>query len=146
METPPIQNYGNHRRTVFGYHILLSLLLALNLGNQIVLAWKNYSTAAAFNVLTASALVLAAWYIRQFPRVVQDRIIRLEETIRFQRVLPANLQGRMGEFTPSQFVALRFASDKEPPALAQKVLDEKITKRGDIKKLITNWRPDDLRI
>ncbi|HEY2824969.1 MAG TPA: DUF6526 family protein, partial [Gemmatimonadales bacterium] len=96
--------------------------------------------------LAAVAILLLFWYMRQFPKVVQDRVIRLEETLRFQRVLPPNLQNRIGEFTPGQFVGLRFASDRELPGLAQKVLDEKIESRDAIKKLITDWRPDHLRV
>jgi Family of unknown function (DUF6526) len=39
-------------------------------------------------------------------------------------------------------VSLRFASDAELPALARKVLDEKLTERKAIKQLIKSWRPD----
>jgi hypothetical protein len=42
-------------------------------------------------------------------------------------------------------VSLRFASDAELPALAKKVLDEKINDRKAIKKMIKNWQPDELR-
>jgi hypothetical protein len=42
-------------------------------------------------------------------------------------------------------VSLRFASDAELPALARKVLDEKVTERKAIKQLIKNWKPDYLR-
>jgi hypothetical protein len=42
-------------------------------------------------------------------------------------------------------VGLRFASDAELPALVQRALDEKLS-RSDIKKAITNWRPDYSRV
>jgi polysaccharide deacetylase 2 family uncharacterized protein YibQ len=76
---------------------------------------------------------------------VQDRLIRLEEQLRYMRVLPADLQSRVGEFTIAQSVSLRFASDAELPALARKVLDEKMQNRKAIKQLIHSWRPDHLR-
>jgi hypothetical protein len=44
-----------------------------------------------------------------------------------------------------QVIALRFASDAELPALARKVLDEKLVERKAIKQLIKNWKPDYLR-
>jgi hypothetical protein len=42
-------------------------------------------------------------------------------------------------------VGLRFASDAELPALVQRALDEKLS-RADIKKAITDWRPDYSRV
>ena len=142
---PVTQSYANHRRTVFGFHIAMGLVVLANLVYQIVQGVKAYSTPQLFNILVAVALIQGFWYMRQFPKVVQDRLIRLEETLRLQRLAP-DLQKRAGEFTAAQFVGLRFASDKELPALAKKVLDEKIESREAIKKLITDWRPDTLRV
>jgi hypothetical protein len=76
---------------------------------------------------------------------VQDRLIRLEEQLRYERVLPEELRWRADELTASQFVSLRFASDDELPLLMRKVLDEKLTERKAIKQLIKNWKPDNLR-
>ncbi len=49
------------------------------------------------------------------------------------------------ELTVSQFVSLRFAGDAELPALARKVLDEKLDDRKTIKQLIKVWKADQLR-
>jgi hypothetical protein len=76
---------------------------------------------------------------------VQDRVIRLEMQLRLQQLLPQDLRPRMREFTVNQLVSLRFASDAELPALARKVLDEKLNDRKAIKKLIRDWQPDYLR-
>ena len=76
---------------------------------------------------------------------VQDRLIRLEERLRYERVLPADLKARIGEFTVTQLIALRFASDAELPALARKVLDDKISERKAIKQMVKTWKPDYLR-
>jgi hypothetical protein len=76
---------------------------------------------------------------------VQDRVIRLEERLRYQRLLPADLQSRIDDFTLNQLVSLRFASEAELPALARKVLDDKIDNRKTIKQMIKVWRPDYLR-
>jgi hypothetical protein len=40
---------------------------------------------------------------------------------------------------------LRFASDAELPALARKVLNDKLNDRKAIKQMVKNWRPDYLR-
>ena len=52
--------------------------------------------------------------------------------LRMREVLPDELAADIMDFTLSQLIALRFASDDELPELARKVLDENITKAGDI--------------
>lgn len=55
------------------------------------------------------------------------------------------LRPRIPEFTVDQLISLRFAGDAELPALAQRVLDEKLTSRNGIKKMVRDWQPDLLR-
>jgi hypothetical protein len=62
-----------------------------------------------------------------------------------ERLLPAEFKPRIGEFTRGQLVALRFASDGELPALARRVLDERILDKKQIKQLIQQWRSDEAR-
>jgi hypothetical protein len=76
---------------------------------------------------------------------VQDRVIRLEMRLRMQQQLPPELRVRIPEFTVDQLISLRFASDAELPSLAQKVLDEKLTSRATIKKMVRDWQADLLR-
>ena len=97
------------------------------------------------SVLMAAALFFGVVYGRLFALRVQDRLIRLEEQLRYERVLPEELRWRSDELTVNQFVSLRFASDEELPALMRKVLDEKLTERKEIKQLIKKWKPDYLR-
>jgi hypothetical protein len=65
--------------------------------------------------------------------------------VRLQNLLAPDQRARIPEFTLGQLVALRFASDAELPGLARKVLDEKLSDRKAIKKMIQNWQSDDLR-
>jgi hypothetical protein len=83
--------------------------------------------------------------VRSWATRLQDRVIRLEERLRLAGVLPEPLRSRIGELSDSQLVGLRFSSDAELPALVQRALDEKLS-RSDIKKAITNWRPDYSRV
>jgi hypothetical protein len=76
----------------------------------------------------------------------QDRVIRLEETLRMQRVLPADMQGEISQLKRFDFVALRFASDAELPELVKRVRAGEFAKPLDIKKAIKNWREDHLRV
>jgi hypothetical protein len=89
--------------------------------------------------------VVAFLYARLFSLTVQDRVIRLEMRLRLERLLPPDLRSRIPEFTPAQFISLRFAGDDELPALARQVLDEKLSDRKTIKRRIKNWQADFLR-
>jgi hypothetical protein len=106
---------------------------------------RSFSADSVIALLTAVGLLLLWYYTRIFPLAVQNRVIRLEMQLRMQQVLPPDLRPRVTEFTVGQLIALRFASDAELPALARRVLDEKLTDRKAIKKMIQNWQPDFLR-
>ena len=140
------QNFTNHVRFVPLYHFFALPMLIVNFG------WSIYRwIAAGFSigglewVLTSAALFFGVVYPRLFALSVQDRVIRLEERLRYERVLPEELRWRADELMVDQFVSLRFASDEELPKLMQKVLDGKLTQRKAIKRLINDWRSDYLR-
>jgi hypothetical protein len=99
-----------------------------------------------WSVIVALALVIGIFVSRSMPLRAQDRIIRLEEKIRFEKVLPTDLRGRIEELTPEQFIGLRFAPDDEVPELTRRVLNGELKTRSDIKRAIRNWRPDHLRV
>jgi hypothetical protein len=140
------QNFGNHTKVFPLFHFFVLPVLVINLGVQIY--WMKvfwFTFTGLFGVLMALALIAGFLSARRFALSVQDRVIRLEERLRYQQLLPADLQPRIGEFTVAQLVSLRFASDAELPALARKVLDEKLQERKAIKQLVKNWKPDYLR-
>lgn len=137
------QNFANHGRFVPLFHFFVLPVLILNFVTQVYLGIKfEFAPARIISILVAAALFLGALYARMFALAVQDRVIRLEERLRYERVLPGELQARCGELTINQIVALRFACDAELPTLTRKVLDEKLTERKAIKHLIKTWRPD----
>jgi hypothetical protein len=137
------QNFANHGRFVPMFHFFVLPVLILNFGIQVYF-WVKFEFALLhfIPVPVAAALFLGALYARMFALAVQDRVIRLEERLRYERVLPVDLRARCGELTVGQIVSLRFVCDAELPALATKVLDEKLTERKAIKRLIKTWRPD----
>jgi uncharacterized membrane protein YciS (DUF1049 family) len=137
------QNFANHRRFVPLFHFFVLPVLILNFVSQVYLWIKfEFAPARLISVLVAAALFLGALYARMFALAVQDRVIRLEERLRYERLMPADLQARCDDLTVGQIASLRFACDAELPALARKVLDEKLTERKAIKQLIKTWRPD----
>jgi len=136
------QTFANHARIVPVYHYVAFPLFAVNFFfalYQVVTAF-SWANLVAFGV--AVALILLFFVARVMALTVQDRVIRLEETLRMRALLPADLQPRIGEFSVKQMVALRFASDAELPDLARKVLDEKIQGQKAIKQLVRDWRAD----
>jgi hypothetical protein len=140
------QNFANHVRWVPGFHYFVMPVMGLNFGWSIY-RWKvsGFSLDAFISVLTAAALVLLMLYARTFALTVQNRVIRLEERLRLERLLPADLKPRIGEFTSGQLVAMRFACDAELPALARKVLTDNIQGGKAIKQMVQTWRADYLR-
>jgi hypothetical protein len=140
------QNFSNHTKLVPAFHFFVLPVLIINVVGA-VHHWyvKTWSLDGAIWVLTSVALLIGILLARVFAVSVQDRVIRLEERLRYERLLPQDLQARFGEFEIGQLVSLRFASDAELPGLARRVLDEKIKDRKAIKKLIQNWRADNLR-
>ena|SRR5437764_13909426 len=145
MATEPVQNVKNHARFVPIYHGFALPILALNAVWTIVHAITTPSWGAAFAALVGIALVIVGLFARVFALRVQDRVIRLEMRLRMRDTLPPDLVARIPEFTIDQLVALRFASDQELPALARRVLDERLKDRKAIKLLVAQWQADHLR-
>jgi len=144
------QNYANHAKFVPGFHFVTFGILVINLIWSLVrLVWALPGTNffdRLLSVAVAVALALMAWYLRFFPLKAQDRVIRLEETLRLERLLPADLRPRIGDLRPGQLIALRFASDEELPALTRAVLAGEVTAPGEIKKRVQSWRADHFRM
>jgi len=139
------QNFQNHARFVPAFHFFVAPVFLLNVVWSIVRVVRSFSVGTIMALLVAIALFLLAFTARIFALTVQDRVIRLEMRLRMQQLLPADLRGRIPEYTVDQLVALRFASDVELPALARKVLDEKLTNRKAIKRMVQDWQADLLR-
>jgi hypothetical protein len=140
------QSLQNHTRLVPLFHMFVLPVLLINIGGTIHhLVKAGISFNSVFGVLMALALFVLAFYARVFALAVQDRVIRLEMRLRLAEILPAELRLRIPEFTAGQLVSLRFACDAELPALARKVLDDKLNDRKAIKQLIKNWQGDYLR-
>ena len=140
------QNLANHRRLVPLYHVVLFFILAANFLRAGWLLYKNPSLDTGMSLLLAFGLAILFYYARTFAMAAQDRLIRLEERLRFAEILPDDLKGRIGDLKEGQLIGLRFASDKEVPDLVRQVLDGRLTGRDEIKKAIKTWRPDTYRV
>jgi hypothetical protein len=140
------QSFSNHGKFFPLFHFFVVPVMVINLFWSIYrLIVNGISWEGCERVLLALGLAIGFLTARVMALKVQDRVIRLEERLRHERLLPADLKPRIGEFAVEQLVSLRFASDAELPALARKVLDEKMMERKAIKQLVKAWRPDYLR-
>jgi cell division protein FtsL len=91
------------------------------------------------------AMLMLSLRCRIYALKVQSRVIRLEERLRMERLLPEELKRQLHELTEGQFVALRFAPDEELAEATSKALAGKLSNK-DIKKGIRRWRPDYFRV
>src|ERR1700730_15400971 len=136
------QTFANHGKFVPPFHFFVVPVLIINLVRALYTWGKlGFSLAGFFQVLVALALPLGFLSARMMALKVQDRVIRLEEQLRYDRLLADALRSRIGAFSVDQCIALRFASDAELPLLARKVLDDKVTERKAIKQMVRNWKP-----
>jgi Family of unknown function (DUF6526) len=145
MEKEKPQSFRNHARVFPPFHFFVLPLFLVNLIYRLVELKNGISFASIFDVLLALGFVVMAISLRIMALSVQDRVIRLEMQLRLEKLLPADLRSRTGEFTVEQMIGLRFASDDELSALCRQVLDEKVADRKTIKSRVKAWRPDYLR-
>jgi hypothetical protein len=141
----PVQSFKNHARFVPLFHGVALPILFINALWCLSRAFTRPAWDTVVPALLGVALLILAFYARTFALTVQDRIIRLEMRLRLRELLPPDLAARIPEFTTGQLVALRFAGDRELPALARRVLDDHLTDRKAIKQLVTEWKADHLR-
>ena len=140
------QIFATHRRWLPAWHFFVIPVLTGNVVANAVNLVRVPSVANAWGVIVALALVTGIVLSRVMSLRAQDRIIRLEERTRLERVLPGDLRGRVGEVTERQLIALRFAPDDELPDLTRRALAGELRTTGDIKRAIRTWRPDHFRV
>ena len=140
------QSFENHGRLVPGYHFWATGLLMLPTLYFGFLAVSDFSVERLALFAFSVGVNVVAFFARFFPIGVQDRVIRLEERMRMERVLTGDMRGRIGEFTTEQLIALRFASDEELAELASRVLEGGMSGRKEIKRAVKKWRADHQRI
>jgi hypothetical protein len=96
--------------------------------------------------LLSIGLILLALAARLQVLKAQDRVIRLEERLRFQGLLSDDLAQKAANLPVGKLIALRFASDEELPELVQKCLNGELKSSKEIKLAVKNWRGDYLRV
>lgn len=140
------QDFKNHARYEPGWHFVtfpIAFLTFIGSIYHLTQAWGTETQyAAALLVATTLSLCGATFYSRLFALKAQDRVIRLEESLRAQRLTGSGLDPRL---TMRQIIGLRFASDAEWADLAKRAADEGMSEK-DIKQAVKNWRSDTYRV
>jgi hypothetical protein len=140
------QTFASHRRWIPMWHFFALPVLIINVFVVAVYYVRDPRLINAWAVIVAIALATGIFISRSMPLRAQDRIIRLEERARLERVLPSDLRGRVGELSATQLIAIRFAADDEVPELTRRTLNGELKSQADIKRAIRNWRADTLRV
>jgi hypothetical protein len=140
------QSFQSHAKFDPAFHFFLAPVALILLIGAIVNVVRNPDFYSSYwHLLGMIWAIVAMFKIRLYALKVQDRVIRLEERLRLQRVLTEPLLGRIGELSEDQLIGLRFASDAELPGLVEKTLAGKWD-RKQVKQAIQNWQPDYWRV
>lgn len=144
MEKKP-QNLQNYTRIDPAFHYFLVpvgvLLFAATVYNLV----RHPDAWAVALMVTGAWAIVAVFKIRLYALKVQDRVIRLEERLRMEKLLPATLNSRAAGLSEAQLIALRFASDAELPALVEKTISGNLASKA-VKEAVQNWRADYWRV
>ena len=139
------QTYANHRRYDPPFHVFTFGVVSISFLVTLWRAVRNPTLENAWWMVVAAAAIVLVFRVRIYSLKVQDRIIRLEERLRLEKLLSEPLRSRILELTEKQLTGLRFASDGEVEGLVKQALDEQISGE-EIKKRIQVWRPDTFRV
>lgn len=139
------QTYATHNRWLVPWHFIAFPLLLINVIVAAVALFKSPGLMTVWLLLVAIALMLTVFTARAMAITNQDRLIRLEERIRLNRLMPGR-EADVAKLSVEQLVGLRFASDAEAPGLVDRVLSGDLSGSNDIKKAVKVWRGDTLRV
>ncbi len=140
------QNFKNHTRWFPLFHFVIMPLLLFNLGWQAFQLYYGRSWDRAEWTLMAFVFILMTLAARLMALRAQDRVIRLEERLRYSSLLSADLAAKASSLKTGEIIALRFASDEELPDLAARVVNREFATPKEIKMAVKKWRGDHLRV
>ncbi len=140
------QTFANHTRWQPPFHFFIAPVMLINLIWSVVQFIRTPGLNSGWWIVVSLALLMLAFLVRLNSLKVQDRLIRLEEKLRYQQILSAPICQQASALDMRQIIALRFAGDDELEELVGSVLAGKLAKAGDIKRAIKGWRADMFRV
>ena len=139
------QSFESHTRWFPPYHFIAAPILIASVYLAATRVAENPTAQTIWGLVLTVGIFVGIAVTRVQVLAVQNRLIRLEETLRLQRLLPAAQQGDIAALTVRDLIALRFASDEEIPELVRRVRAGEFRSPKELKRAIKNWRPDFLR-
>jgi len=140
------QTYANHTRRHPPFHFFVVPVMVINFIWSVVQFVMTPGWDSGRWAVVSLALLVLMFLVRLNPLKAQDRIIRLEERLRYQQALSPALLQQTSTLRTGQIIALRFAPDDELEELVSAVVTGKLTKPVQIKQAIKNWRGDTFRV
>ena len=142
------QQFSNHAKYYFPHHFIFSPVPAILVAVCIYFAEKHQDKKLEWYMFAIVVLLIAwvSFMMRQhYALTTQNRIIRLEMRLRYFQLYGKRFEPVEAKLRFRQIAALRFASDEELPLLLERTLQEHLSPRS-IKKLITDWQADHMRV
>ncbi len=143
-----VQSYRNHTRYDPAFHFVAVPILLINLFITIAVlihTWPYRLLLHGWLVILALGLLVTLGVARASAIRAQDRVIRLEEMLRYQGLLGPDELGMTQRLGLRQVIALRFASDGELAGLVRRAVTEGMEPKA-IKQAIVEWKPDLYRV
>ena len=149
---PEPQSFKNHGRADAPQHFFTAPVLLINFIVSVVVCvtgtihhGTHHLASHIWLAIVSLALLVLGVNMRAKDLKVQDRVIRLEERLRYATLLSPPELAASSALTMKQIIALRFASDAELPLLVKRTLAENLEPK-QIKQSIVTWRPDNHRV
>jgi hypothetical protein len=143
-----MQNFKNHIRFYPAHHFIFYPVIGFLFVFAIRKALVDEANAALW-FFAAALVFMIGWLsfmVRQhYGMNIQNRVVVLEMRHRYYVLTNQRLEPLEDRLSFGQIAALRFASDKELPALVQRTLAENLSAKA-IKESVVNWLPDHRRI
>lgn len=147
MKEPKPQSFSNHTKITPLQHVIwlpLSFIMLFSIFTYIIVTVVR-GTFTFSTLLLLGTVILAiipGMLARMYALILQDRLIRTEEQLRYYVLTNKRLDPRI---SMDQLIGLRFASDDEYVELVEKTIAENLSKE-EIKATIKNWRADNHRV
>jgi Family of unknown function (DUF6526) len=144
----PKQQYKNHIRYYIPHHFIFYPLIFFILAIAVKNVFANRQNNTDWLIISILICMLGwlSFMMRQhYALTNQNRIVRLEMRLRYYQLTQQRFEALENKLSFKQIAALRFAGDNELLILINKTIKENLQPNA-VKKLITDWQADTMRV